>query len=150
MTAAPFESTVVAVALIPVAFFFVHAYLSGKRKKRFHPVTGNISCHLGPDSFNWLYDVPNFRRSSERVNAAVNPTSQRVLYGGPHSRRHCRNVFRDSCFRSWRLATKKENWKPLAWENSESSFLHLVVRFSVRRNPLHPIVYDLRSLKQIC
>ena len=40
MTAAPFASTFVAIALIPVAFLFVHAFLSGKAKKRFHPVTG--------------------------------------------------------------------------------------------------------------
>jgi hypothetical protein len=40
MTAAPFASTFVAIALIPVAFLFVHAFLSGKKKKRFHPVTG--------------------------------------------------------------------------------------------------------------
>jgi uncharacterized membrane protein YozB (DUF420 family) len=40
MTAAPFASTFVAVALIPVAFLFVHAFLSGRKKKRFHPVTG--------------------------------------------------------------------------------------------------------------
>ena len=43
MTAAPFASTVVAVALIPVAFFFVHAFISGRRKKRFHPVTGVLA-----------------------------------------------------------------------------------------------------------
>ncbi len=40
MTATPFASTFVAVALIPVAFLFVHAYLSGRSKKRFHPITG--------------------------------------------------------------------------------------------------------------
>jgi uncharacterized membrane protein YozB (DUF420 family) len=40
MTTAPFASTFVAVALIPVAFLFVHAFLSGKSKKRFHPVSG--------------------------------------------------------------------------------------------------------------
>ena len=40
MTAAPFASTFVAIALIPVAFLFVHAYLSGRSKKRFHPITG--------------------------------------------------------------------------------------------------------------
>jgi len=43
MTAAPFASTFVALALIPVAFFFTHAFLSGKRKKRFHPVTGILA-----------------------------------------------------------------------------------------------------------
>ena len=40
MTAAPFASTFVAIALIPVAFLFVHAFLSGKGKRHFHPVTG--------------------------------------------------------------------------------------------------------------
>ena len=43
MTAAPFESTIVAIALIPVAFFFVHAFLSGQHKNRFHPVTGILA-----------------------------------------------------------------------------------------------------------
>ena len=43
MTAAPFSSTIVAVILIPVAFFFVHAYISGKHKNRFHPVTGILA-----------------------------------------------------------------------------------------------------------
>ena len=40
MTPAPFASTFVAIALIPVAFLFVHAYLSGRKKNRLHPVTG--------------------------------------------------------------------------------------------------------------
>jgi len=40
MTVAPLPSTIVAVALIPVAFLFVHAFLSGRRKARFHPVSG--------------------------------------------------------------------------------------------------------------
>jgi hypothetical protein len=43
MTAAPLASTIVAVGLIPVAFFFVHAFLSGRGKKRFHPVTGALA-----------------------------------------------------------------------------------------------------------
>ena len=43
MTAAPFASTFVSVALIPVAFFFVHAFISGRRKNRFHPVTGILA-----------------------------------------------------------------------------------------------------------
>jgi uncharacterized membrane protein YozB (DUF420 family) len=43
MTTAPFASTFVALALIPVAFFFVHAFMNGMRKKRFHPVTGIIA-----------------------------------------------------------------------------------------------------------
>ena len=43
MATAPFASTFVALALIPVAFLFCHAFLSGKRKKRFHPVTGILA-----------------------------------------------------------------------------------------------------------
>jgi uncharacterized membrane protein YozB (DUF420 family) len=43
MTVAPFASTFVALALIPVAFLFCHAFLSGKRKKRFHPLTGILA-----------------------------------------------------------------------------------------------------------
>ena len=40
MTIAPLSSTIVAVALIPVAFLFCHAFLSGRRKNRFHSVSG--------------------------------------------------------------------------------------------------------------
>ncbi|HKM60580.1 MAG TPA: hypothetical protein VJY36_06880 [Candidatus Bathyarchaeia archaeon] len=40
MTTAPFASTFVAIALVPVAFLFVHAFLAGRSKKRFHPVSG--------------------------------------------------------------------------------------------------------------
>jgi uncharacterized membrane protein YozB (DUF420 family) len=43
MTTAPLESTIVALGLIPVAFLFVHAYLSGRGKKSIHPVTGAIA-----------------------------------------------------------------------------------------------------------
>ena len=43
MTPAPLASTIVAIGLIPVAFLFIHAYLSGKDKKRIHPVTGTIA-----------------------------------------------------------------------------------------------------------
>ena len=40
MTVAPLASTIVAVALIPVAFLFCHAFLTGRGKKRLHPVSG--------------------------------------------------------------------------------------------------------------
>ena len=43
MTVAPIASTIVAVVLVPVAFLFCHAFLSGWRKMRFHPVTGVIA-----------------------------------------------------------------------------------------------------------
>src|SRR5208283_2845190 len=40
MTTAPFASTFVAIAFVPMAFLFVHAFLAGRSKKRFHPVSG--------------------------------------------------------------------------------------------------------------
>ena len=43
MTDAPFISTFIAIALIPVAFLFVHAYLSGRKKWKYHNVTGLIA-----------------------------------------------------------------------------------------------------------
>ena len=43
MVVAPLASTIVALALIPVAFFFCHAFLSGLRKMRFHAVTGIVA-----------------------------------------------------------------------------------------------------------
>jgi len=39
MTVVPLSSTIVALGLIPVAFLFCHAYLSGRKKNRFHPVS---------------------------------------------------------------------------------------------------------------
>jgi len=43
MTPAPIASTIVAIALIPVAFLFCHAFLTGWRKKHFHYVAGIIA-----------------------------------------------------------------------------------------------------------
>jgi uncharacterized membrane protein YozB (DUF420 family) len=43
MTIAPLSSTIVAIGLIPVAFLFCHAFLSGRSKGRFHPVSGTIA-----------------------------------------------------------------------------------------------------------
>jgi len=40
MADAPWISTFIAVALIPVAFLFTHAYFSGRRKLQFHKFTG--------------------------------------------------------------------------------------------------------------
>lgn len=40
MNGAPFVSTFIAIALIPVAFLFIHAYLSGRRKWKYHNITG--------------------------------------------------------------------------------------------------------------
>ncbi len=43
MTVAPLSSTIVAVGLIPVAFLFIHAFLSGRKKNRFHPVSAVLA-----------------------------------------------------------------------------------------------------------
>jgi len=42
MPDAPWISTFIAVALIPVAFLFTHAYLSGRRKLPYHKLTGTV------------------------------------------------------------------------------------------------------------
>lgn len=42
MNEAPLISTIVAAALIPVAFLFTHAYLSGRRGQAFHRLTGTL------------------------------------------------------------------------------------------------------------
>ena len=43
MTVAPLSSTIVALGLIPVAFLFCHAYISGRKKNRFHPVSAVLA-----------------------------------------------------------------------------------------------------------
>lgn len=43
MTEAPLISTIIAIGLIPVAFFFVHAYLSGLKGWKYHKTTGLIA-----------------------------------------------------------------------------------------------------------
>ena len=43
MTTAPLASTIIALGLIPVAFLFIHAFLSGRGKNRIHPVTGTLA-----------------------------------------------------------------------------------------------------------
>lgn len=52
-------STVIAIALIPVAFLFVHAYLSGRRQKSFHKLTGSIAIiwDLSLSIFYMLYRI---------------------------------------------------------------------------------------------
>jgi uncharacterized membrane protein YozB (DUF420 family) len=43
MTAAPLASTIISIGLIPVAFLFVHAFLTGRSKNRIHPITGTVA-----------------------------------------------------------------------------------------------------------
>ena len=57
MATAPFVSTFIALALIPVAFLFTHAYFSGKRKLPYHKITGmtGVVWDLGMSIFYMLY-----------------------------------------------------------------------------------------------
>ena len=57
MTEAPLISTIIAIGLIPVAFLFTHALISGRRKLRYHSVTGTagVVWDLGLSIFYMLY-----------------------------------------------------------------------------------------------
>ena len=74
MGAAPFVSTFIAIALIPVAFLFTHAYLSGKRHLPYHKLTGTIGI-LWDLIASFFYMI--FRVSSQ-VTGAV------LIYGAVH------------------------------------------------------------------
>ena len=82
MTVAPLSSTIVAVGLIPVAFLFCHAFLSGRKKNRFHSVSAVLGYFMGLKSVCRLYAVPNFRRSSGWLNLKLTPTLD--VYFGIH------------------------------------------------------------------
>jgi hypothetical protein len=43
MSKAPLVSTIIAVGLIPVAFLFLHAFLSGIKKGKYHKFTGALA-----------------------------------------------------------------------------------------------------------
>jgi hypothetical protein len=43
MADAPLVSTIIAIGIIPVAFLFVHAFLSGLKGWRFHNLTGPVA-----------------------------------------------------------------------------------------------------------
>lgn len=57
MTEAPLISTFVALALIPVAFLFTHAFLSGRRHLPYHMLTGTtgVVWDLSMSIFYMLY-----------------------------------------------------------------------------------------------
>jgi hypothetical protein len=82
MAPAPFISTFVALALIPVAFLFTHAYLSGKRKLPFHKITGltGIVWDLSMSIFYMLYRT--FGGSVESSILDINP--QMWVYFAAH------------------------------------------------------------------
>lgn len=74
MGAAPFVSTFIAIALIPVAFLFTHAYLSGRRHLSYHKLTGTVGIlwDLGASFFYMIFRV------SSQVTGAM------LIYGALH------------------------------------------------------------------
>lgn len=74
MGAAPFVSTFIAIALIPVAFLFTHAYLSGKRHLPYHKLTGTVGIlwDLSASLFYMIF----------RVGTQV--TGGDLIYGATH------------------------------------------------------------------
>ena len=74
MTVAPLSSTIVSIALIPVAFLFVHAFYSGLKGKKFHTVSGlvaiiwDLSLSIGYMSYR------SFGGQVEGASLQLNPT----------------------------------------------------------------------------
>ena len=82
MADAPLVSTFVAVALIPVAFFFTHAYLSGRGGFGFHKVTGTVGV-LWDLSLSIFYML--FRLSGAEVEGGIlDVTPGLVVYFAVH------------------------------------------------------------------
>ena len=74
MTEAPLISTFIAIALIPVAVLFTHAYLSGTRNLPFHKVTGTVGI-LWDLSASFFYMI---LRTSTVVTGGM------LIYGAVH------------------------------------------------------------------
>ena len=83
MTAAPWVSTFVAVALIPVAFLFTHAFLSGRRSLPFHKVTGTagVVWDLGMSIFYMLYRLFGGNVESHILDVSPNLVAYFAVHG---------------------------------------------------------------------
>ena len=145
MTIAPISSTIVALALIPVAFLFCHAFLSGRHKNRFHPISGAVAIIWGSILVDWLHDVPHFRRRGRQFNFDTNTYFKRI-FRCSHRNGCIGYVSGACCSRYWILPTQGKGSQHLASKTDKNSFLCLVVRFSIRRNLLHSYVCVMRRL----
>ena len=74
MAGAPFVSTFIAIALIPVAALFTHAYLSGRRRLPYHRATGTIGI-LWDLSASFFYMI---------VRTGTVVTGGMLIYGAVH------------------------------------------------------------------
>jgi hypothetical protein len=83
MTDAPWVSTLVAVALIPVAFLFTHAYLSGRRKLPYHKLTGTVGVawDLSMSVFYMLYRLFGGNVESHILDIAPNLVVYFAIHG---------------------------------------------------------------------
>jgi hypothetical protein len=83
MTAAPFISTFIALALIPVAFLFTHAFLSGRRHLPYHKVTGTIGIlwDLSASVFYMLYRLVGGNVDSHILDISPNMVAYFAVHG---------------------------------------------------------------------
>ncbi len=83
MTAAPFISTFIALALIPVAFLFTHAFLSGRRGLPYHKVTGTVGIlwDLSASVFYMLYRLVGGNVDSHILDISPNMVAYFAVHG---------------------------------------------------------------------
>jgi hypothetical protein len=81
MSAAPFVSTFIAIALIPVAFLFTHAYLSGKRHLPYHKLTGTVGIlwDLSASLFYMIFRVSPQMTGGDFIYGATHGTVAAIV-----------------------------------------------------------------------
>ncbi len=137
MITAPLASTIIAIGLIPVAFLFVHAFLSGRGKNRIHPVTGALAI---------TWDLSNVHRlyAASHSNHNINSNSD-GLFWNTRSNRGLSDVFRNCGSRSWNFTVETKSVKQMALQTCQNSLPDMVVCFPLRRNSLLIDVYSVIS-----
>jgi membrane-anchored protein YejM (alkaline phosphatase superfamily) len=83
MAEAPLVSTFVAVALIPVAFLFTHAFLSGRLHLPYHKLTGTLGViwDLGMSIFYMLYRLFGGNVESHILDVSPNLVAYFAVHG---------------------------------------------------------------------
>lgn len=83
MVTAPLASTFVALALVPVAFFFTHAYLSGLRGWKHHILSGTIAVawDLSLSIFYMLYRTFGGQTDGSILSITPSMTSYFAVHG---------------------------------------------------------------------
>lgn len=123
MADAPWMSTFIALALIPVAFLFTHAYLSGRRKLPFHKITGTVGV-VWDLSLSIFYML--FRLSGASVEGGVlDITPSMVIYFAVHGMVAAVVIALEFAM----LGTGLIQWRthrPIKWHKRLSSPLYLL------------------------